>query len=128
MHQWIKAILFNCPGGGGHYPPLAMPPLFCKKPFHQAGHAYAYAGITRQCTASLLQYTHSSPHLDKPGSFAQTFPSERDSGECKDGIKCGHKFQVVAEDVVLTWDEEKQQRSLEELARTASSGIKEEPD
>ena len=70
----------------------------------------------------------SSPHLDKPGSFAQTFPSERDSGECKDGIKCGHKFQVVAEDVVLTWDEEKQQRSLEELARTASSGIKEEPD
>ena len=54
----IKTILFNCPGGRGHYHPLAMPPLFCKKPFHQAGHAYAYAGITRQCTASLLQYTH----------------------------------------------------------------------
>ena len=31
----------------------------------------------------------------------------------------------MAEDVVLTWDEEKQQRSLEELARTASSGKQE---
>ena len=32
-------------------------------------------------------------------------------------------MQVVAEDVVLTWDDEKQQRSLEELARTANSGF-----
>ena len=31
--------------------------------------------------------------------------------------------KVVAEDVVLTWDDEKQQRSLEELARTANSGF-----
>ena len=35
-------------------------------------------------------------------------------------VKC---LQVVAEDVVLTWDDEKQQRSLEELARTANSGF-----
>ena len=31
--------------------------------------------------------------------------------------------KVVAEDVVLTRDDEKQQRSLEELARTANSGF-----
>ena len=64
----IKVILFNQPGGPRHYPlampplfilytfqpqcyPLAMPPLFCKKPFHQAGHAYAYAEITHSNAA-----------------------------------------------------------------------------
>ena len=39
---------------------LAMPPLFCKKPFHQAGHAYAYyayAGISRQMHRISAQYT-----------------------------------------------------------------------
>ena len=55
-----------------------MPPLFCKKPFHQAGHAYAYyayAGISRQMHRISAQYTQDLQYspLDKLGSLRSIF-------------------------------------------------------
>ena len=86
-------------------------------------------GSHGKCTASRRNTHKPCSPLDKLGSLGSIFfplqNIQRNArSSCQDDIQGEVKFlQVVAEDVVLTWDDEKQQRSLEELARTANSGF-----